>query len=214
MSPRFKLTTTLFFALLAAAPNQIRGSVKGEIQLGFKAGGRLSTFTGADTRALGGRYALSAGFFGNYAFGAYVSMQCEANYAAKGSRQEVWINNTIVPSVFRVDYVEFPVLMRLAYTKHGPVVPRIFLGPTTGILVRKEAALEYAGEKIKAVIADVRSVDIGLTFGVAVDVYKPNGVITFDLRFTSGISKLMDTTPQIDRKNVSFALQAGYAIIR
>lgn len=213
MRSRFPLIVAIAFILLFC-PSIVAASTKGEIQLGFKAGGRLSTFTGTDTWSSGMRRTFSAGFFGNYSLGSQISIQLEINYAAKGSIEDVLVGNTLLKGKIKVDYIEIPVLFRLAYSRQSSVVPRIFLGPAIGILIKEEGVVKYEGRDLAWVLQNTRSLDLGIAFGLGLDIATRHGIITFDFRVTPALSTLHEDYPEFDRKNISLALQVGFAIVR
>lgn len=194
----------LALALLAAPAGAQKVSV------GLKAGPNFSTVSAADipdevksvARLIGGGF-MVVQISPNFAF------QPELLYAQKGFK-EVDIDET---GEMRFNYVEVPLLLRAQPTLKGRFLPNLIAGPTVAYNTGCDAVLREAGQD--EVVADcddapIRDIDFGLAFGGGVDMAVGKAFIVLDLRYTLGLSNIVDLSGANEIKNRAFSVMAGF----
>ena len=143
------------------------------------------------------------GFF-TYNFSPTFALQPEFLYTMKGFSVPV----LGVDIDFKMDYIEIPVLFKFQFGT-GTAKPCLFAGPAVAFMV--SAKLEVLGESVDA---DElwKSTDLGLVFGGGIDFPVGSGMVTFDGRYTMGMSKIPDAGGEIDIKNANISFLVGYGL--
>ncbi|HET8865301.1 MAG TPA: porin family protein [Gracilimonas sp.] len=165
-------------------------------KFGIKAGLNYSTFNNTDNAE------YKAGFIG----GVYtkinipaspVAIQPELLYAQYGS------NAANTDGKFSVDYIQVPVLAKFGFGAPGvPIKPEVFFGPYAGFNVNAEIE-----DNTTSVGADelVRNTDWGVVVGAGVQVTK----LSFELRYTAGLTDVYEDQYADGEKNGAFSLTVG-----
>jgi hypothetical protein len=165
-------------------------------KFGVKAGLNYSTFNNADN------VEHKAGFLG----GVYakinipatpMAIQPEILYAQYGANDE---NSD---ASFSVDYIQVPVLAKFGFGAPGvPVKPEVFFGPYAGLNVNSE--LEGGAGSVNA--DDLfESTDFGVVVGAGVQVTK----LSFEFRYTAGLTDVFVDDFADGEKNGAFSLTVG-----
>ncbi|WP_375418440.1 porin family protein [uncultured Hymenobacter sp.] len=97
----------LTLGLAATAQAQYRGR-GGNVSLGLKAGGSLSTFAGADSERYSSRFRFHAGVFANLGLSKLIAFQPELLYSQKGAGLAG--NNE---TNYRLHYVDVPLVFHV-----------------------------------------------------------------------------------------------------
>lgn len=88
------------------------------------------------------------------------------------------------------------------------------MGPALGFLIKEEGVVEYEGRDLAWVLQNTRDLDLGITFGLGLDITTRHGTITLDARVTPALNTLHEDYPDFDRKNITIAFHTGFAIMR
>ncbi|MBU8933540.1 MAG: PorT family protein [candidate division Zixibacteria bacterium] len=190
-------------ALGAAAQDEATTGIVGK---GIKAGINMANITGDDVDDLDMKLGFGFGGFLVYAVSPQLVIQPEVLYMMKGAQfddedGETW--------KIKVDYLEIPVLVKFKFPTEGNFKPCLFAGPALGILM----SAKVEDEDIKD---DLKSIDFGLAFGGGFGLVMGEGMLTFDARYTLGMSNVNDwdveegeTLP--DNKNANISIMLGYS---
>lgn len=165
-------------------------------KFGVKAGLNYATFNNTD----GAEY--KAGFLG----GVYakinvpatpMAIQPEILYAQYGANDE---NSD---ASFSVDYIQIPVLAKFGFGAPGvPVKPEVFFGPYAGFNINSE--IEDSNISVNA-DDYFESTDLGVVVGAGVQVSK----LSFEFRYTAGLTNVFADQYADDEKNGAFSLNVG-----
>ncbi|MEX0723111.1 MAG: porin family protein [Gracilimonas sp.] len=165
-------------------------------KFGVKAGVNYSTFNNADN------VEHKAGFLG----GVYakinipatpMAIQPEILYAQYGA------NDANSDASFSADYIQVPVLAKFGFGAPAvPVKPEVFFGPYAGFNINSE--IEGGGG---AVNADdfFKDSDFGVVVGAGVQVTK----LSFEFRYTAGLTDVFEDQYADGEKNGAFSLTVG-----
>lgn len=211
-----KLMVILCVLLLATAV-LAQDEGKGLTAKGFKFGLNLANVSGSDVDLLIDEVADETGLnvsndmllgfafggFLTYNFSPSVALQPEVLYTMKGFKVSV----QGVDVDMKINYIEVPVLFKFMFGT-STTKPSLFAGPAVGFLV--SSSVSAAGFSVDA---DElwKSTDLGLVFGGGVDFPVGQGTMTFDGRYTLGMSKTPDSDPiSIDIKNTNISFMMGY----
>lgn len=188
-------------------------SAQGLTGKGFKAGLNIANVHGDDIPdECGTIMGLCAGGFITYSINEMFAIQPELLYTMKGSKCEdelPALGN--VEMTFSLNYLEIPVLAKLTIPTQGSVKPNLFVGPALGINLSAKLKVEAFGESEEEDIEDVKSTDFGVVFGGGVDFGLGQGKITFDARYTLGLTTTDESEEEADMKNNVISLMVGYS---
>jgi hypothetical protein len=178
----------------------------GLVAKGIKAGVNMSNWTGNDIDNTDSKIGLAFGGFFDFGFSPNFGLEADLLYSQKGFKES--IEGTDYK--FKTDYLEIPLLLKYKFTTQGNFKPAIVAGPAVGILL----SAKYEDVDYKDYF---KSTDFGLAFGLSFlfDNQKGGG-LTFDGRYTIGMSKIIDEDPenpgvQPDIKSSSITFLVGYA---
>jgi hypothetical protein len=155
--------------------------VPGAFHLGLRGGFSQANLYGDDISGSDFRPGFSGGVFATYDVNSSFSIQPEVLYTTKGAKN---VQTPTGLTRLRADYLEVPVLFKLS-APLKPVTPRLYVGPSLGILLNAEANGIDAG-------GVTRDVDIGGVIG---------GEIAFDL---SRVSRFVDELALDGRYSMGF----------
>jgi hypothetical protein len=168
-----------------------------KVAFGLKAGMDLANMSGDYLDSLASDHSMKVGFIG----GGFVeveaapqfALQLEALYAMKGTK----LTDDALPTFegkVKTQYIEIPVLFKFLIPTQGNVKPNLFVAPTVGFLTSAKLTVSESTFGIDTTV-DVKdaakSVEFGLGFGGGISVPMESFTITFDARYTLGLTKLI-----------------------
>jgi opacity protein-like surface antigen len=189
---------------------------------GVKAGLNLANHYGSGTDADSefGEHKFKAGVVGgvfmSYALSPQFSVQPEILYSMKGYKWEGTGGEAGYTEKGKFNYLEVPVLFKYNVPTEGTTSPNLFVGPAVAFLMSAKIDWDYDTESGTVDWKDsTKSVDFGVAFGGGVDFAMGEGTVTFDVRYTLGLSKLPDLAepdPDFDDKikNKAWSFMFGY----
>lgn len=181
-------------------------------QFGAKVGPSFSTLAiqPADTEDYRIRAGASGGGFLVLPLTPWVAVQFEGLYMQKGGKLEVpEFNET---ATILLDYIEFPVLLRLDGPAAGRTAFHVFAGPAAGIRASARRQFSTAGGGFTSGVAmnmvdEIKRFDLSVVAGAGVDI-TPHIVI--DGRYSWGVRDVnRDTTDGFGVRTRVFAIMAG-----
>jgi hypothetical protein len=177
---------------LTAPPAEVLAQA---LRPGLKIGLATSTFSGQDrtdfrfrTDFMGGAtlaYDLENGFLA----------QAEVLYVIKGARSDSAVVEdlgTLRKVDSRIAYLEFPVLASYRFETNRAVRPRLFAGPFLGVNVDATLRYEAAGAQFQERDDSVKSIELGIAFGGALDVSVGGELISFGLQSSLGLTDITE----------------------
>ena len=209
-------------AMLAAGPPS--ASAVGITAIGIKGGLSVATLHGdlptdpfVRNRTLlgpGGGVSVTIGLNG------LVSLQPELLYAAKGtSLGDIDLTDNAGNPVGTAevleafDYLEIPLLVRIALPTGGLASPYVVAGPAAGR--RLSQKLKLTGDASSSGDLDVaKSTDLGLALGGGVEVGRGRIRWSFETRYTLGLTDATRDSYSDNARNGDLLVMAGLAIRR
>jgi len=218
--------------LLFAATPATAGPVG--IHPGVKVGVSVANFNGAlsDAADLKSRSQITFGGYLRFDVGGVFSIQPEMQYVPKGGRGSFVITDDVgsplgaAEGTLKLDYLEFPMLMKVRMPGGGLLSPNIYVAPSAAInlaskLTADVSALGLPAEAGEADVKDqVKSLDFGGSIGGGFDFRTGSGILTVDTRYTLGFGEIFDAVQAggvsgvsgaIDDKNRTLSVTVGYA---
>lgn len=178
-------------------------------QLGIKAGATYATFKGNDADNYDYRLGYTAGVILQQHITDLVGVQVEALYTSKGAKIETRAANPEINDIYRLNYVDVPVLLHLSA---GGMF--IDLGPQASFIAKAKQIRETnTGTTNTTIESDITdnpyTVDFGYVAGLG---FRADNNIGIELRYTGGLKKIDDEGPLvgIQRRNSHFSLMLSY----
>jgi len=172
-----------------------------QMSYGVKAGVNFAnvSFDGETDVPSSGRIGALAGAFATISLRGWLAAQPEVIYTVKGASLDV----ADVESDFIVDYLEVPLLARMAVRRSVYVA----VGPSMAFRLRARSRTSFGGSTEELDLKDdVESFDLGIVGAAGIEV----GRWVFDGRYTHGLSDTdADTTDDVKTRNRVFSLSAG-----
>lgn len=190
-----RLVTMIGLTLVIAAMSTTSTNAQIPFSYGFKVGMNSSNVTGDDADGFKSRSGIVGGLFVRVNIPGKFSIQPELLYSRKGAKYDRKPGE-IFSRTLTFDYLEIPVLIRYKLAGTGPVSTSLFSGPAFAFAKSSETVFDppMAGMNDVAALNNYnhKSTDIGLVLGVAIDVSVLSIGISFDIRYTAGLSSLWD----------------------
>lgn len=198
----FTTLLILVFAVSAMAGDGTGFGLKGGLNMANMTGDDV----GDDNKALLG---FAFGGFFTYSFSPSIAIQPEVLYSMKGVKYEEG-NETLK---YKLNYLEVPVLLKFSIATDGNMVPFLFAGPAFGFLMSAKAEFDDGTNTEETDIKDdLKSMDIGITFGAGFGMAMGEGQLTLDARYTLGMTEINDDPDDpIDLKNTNISIMLGFS---
>ena len=186
----------------------------GPVSLGVVAGADVADQAGQDVFAPHDRFGFIGGVSGSFRFASRWAVQVEGLYVQKGGRE----NNDMDPEdpfddELSLEYLEFPILLKFAFTEEG-TRPEVFVGPSFAyeMSCKYDTFPEGVSDPVDCAEAgwQTRSLDVGVAFGVDVEIPLGSGHFVIDGRGIVGLSSFDDSEANLDFRNRILALMVGY----
>jgi hypothetical protein len=191
-------------------------------QFGFRGGMNLSKFVGANASRSESARGLNLGATITLVRLGPVSIVPEVYYAEKGSKELDLATATTFE--YGLDYIELPVLAKLAFPIKGWLRGYVDGGPAyawnidCSVSATQAGAtntLSECGETFRSFNTAMEKADRGVVMGGGLDFTIPGlGGLNLDARFVRGLARLRTGTTGSDIKNQSASLMLGYYIGR
>jgi len=212
----------LSFCAPAAAIEWVRLGPKGGIHYSKVSGGY--TYADSDFSVDEGwtsKQGVGLGLFFNIGLNKYLSIQPEFSFAVKGTKGEFAVAFEDVSGVgeynFRLDYWEFPLLLKVTCPTGLFFVPFVTAGPYIGFNSKadREAYFTPRGgnrDGVKADMAEeITSYDYGVAIGGGIDFSIGESIMIFaEARYQLGFANIREEVD--DLKNRSLSFTAGFSL--
>lgn len=115
-------------------------------------------------------------------------------------------------SAIKIEYIEIPVLLHLPLAYGSSFAPYIFGGPSFAFEIDCEFEdIDCDDESITEPV-ETKGTDIGLTAGGGLAFAMGPGALLLEGRYTWGMTNIDDTQDEVEIKNRSALIMAGYSI--
>ena len=153
--------------------------------------------------------AFGGGVFFEYSFSPQFAVQPEFLFMMKGTKFDATVGTVTESAKLKFTYIEVPILMKFKIPTEGNFKPNIFAGPAVDLLLSAKAA-NGGSIDIKPAFKDI---DFGVAFGAGFMYALEKGGITFDARYTLGLTDIPDTggLGSISMKHTNISFMLGYA---
>ena len=193
-------------ALLAFTPCLLTRAEAGTM-IGIKGGLTVSDLWGEDS----GGGDMKVGFLGGasftYMFNENVGIQPEFLFHRKGIKE----NFLGVEITWNLDYVEIPILFKLAIPTEGSITPSFIVGPALAFNINSTLKGEYLGQTAEEDASEITSdMDFGAVLGFNVGFDAGSVTVIFDARYTLGFMSI-DKEGDAEVRNSAFSFMAGVA---
>ncbi|HUF08419.1 MAG TPA: porin family protein, partial [Rhodothermales bacterium] len=183
------------------------------IQLGAKAGMAITNFVGDRDTEFDAKMNFVGGFPLSYPINRNLLLTPEILYAAKGADALATVDGVPLELSFSVIYLEFPLLAKYVLSPRKRVSPILTAGPVVSWNIDARVRYNAVGSDIEFNDRDdsIETLDYGVAVGGGVDFSWDLRKITVELRYTRGVSNLIDDDDDPKRNGV-VALTAGVGL--
>jgi hypothetical protein len=209
------------FALLVA----VLSSTPADAQFGIRGGVNLTRLVGGESLNVESRQGLNFGGSARLMSVGPVSIVPEVYYSQKGATMDGTASQGAAPRLeFSLDYIEVPVLARLALPIPGlqRLQPYVAAGPSFAWQLRCDVSLvdgdatasaRECGEQFGSTSTAFRDADRGVVFTAGVELpVLGMGAVNLEARLVRGLARLIDAdAAQPDLRNQAFSLMLGYS---
>lgn len=195
------------------------------VKAGVKGGMNFSSLRGDDIDLLEEQLQVGIGTRVGFAAGGFVSISPHQMFAIqpeflvfsqKGSSSDLGG----VDFHFILDYFDVPILAKLMVPTQSTVTPNFFAGPALSFNLRSKLKAEGGGQSAEIDLdeagLDTKAVDFGFVFGGGLDIDTGMSTLTFDVRYTLGLTKVwkfQGLAEDVDARNGAFSFMVGYSFI-
>jgi hypothetical protein len=173
---------------------------QGLSQKGIKAGLNIANMTGDNMEDAKRKNVYAAGVFAVLDLNENVALRPEVLYSLKGAKMEESEEGYNFKMTINLTYIDIPVLLQYVLPTSGSIKPQLFAGPSIGLLMGAKMKMEAGGEEEEEDIKDdVKSMDIGLVFGVGISI---TNNISIDVRYSMGMTNISDMEDDDDAGTV------------
>jgi hypothetical protein len=172
--------------------------------------GEFGKLAGTDTRI-----GFSGGAFVTIGLGGVFQLQPELLFVTKGATVPIDLTYPSGAQIgsadltFALDYLEIPVLARIALPAGRSIRPSLLVGPALAIKLRSRLNFSspgYASQDLDF----VTGTDLGLVMGAGANLGSGPGGLLLDARYTLGLTDVWGPRSLLDARNGTFALMTGY----
>lgn len=205
--------------LAAVAPLAARGA---GVDAGVKGGLNVSDLNIENTTDLeDSRSGMAAGAWVGLPVTNMFSIQPEALFMMKGDQGRDVVDGTEVTVTAKLDYVQVPVLAKLALAPDAAVRPTLFAGPTVGINTRSKLSAKGETPDASAEVEvdikdDTKPVEMGVVFGGGLDFPFGDSPQSFgvEARYDLGLTNVDDTASSTDETRTrTFSILGTYGFL-
>ena len=190
-----------FLTLIVSPAQAIQITAKG-----VKGGLALTNMSGDDIEDNDAKIGFALGGFLTFNISGDFSVQPELLFVQKGTK---WSDGD-AKAVFRLTYLEIPILAKYSFAVGTNMKASVFAGPALALKVGATTYVEVGGESITEDLDEAKGMDLGLAFGAGMEWPLGNNVVTFDIRYTLGLSNCMEFEGEdFNIKNSAILFLAG-----
>jgi hypothetical protein len=206
----------LFFSFSHALERRTGSDRIGIGAFGIKAGISFSDVNSEELPPVDSRTGITFGGFLNVTTTDYLELQIEALYMTKGFKFTRRVEGPLGENVFedntvKLDYVEFPILIRALVPTEENLRPNFYIGPAFSLLLSTDFEVDPPTDDPEFILDNANKLDLGLVLGGGVDFELTGGRISLDFRYNLGLIDYLEEQNR-DFKNVAFAFFIGYGL--
>jgi hypothetical protein len=173
--------------------------------IGVKGGGTITNWWGEDSGGADMKFGFLGGANFSYMFTEVLGVQPEILFHRKGMTEEY----LGVDITWNLDYIEIPLLMKMAFPTESTIRPSFILGPALAFNMDSTIKGEYGGVEEEEDASDITSgTDVGFVGGFNIDFDVGSAIINVDLRGTLGLMTI-DEDGEASVKNSAFSFMLG-----
>ena len=184
-----------------------------DIQVGAKAGMAITNFVGDPDTDFDAKMNFVGGFPLLYPISRHLLLTPEIVYAAKGADALATVDGVPLELSFSVIYLEFPLLAKYVLSPRRKVSPILTAGPVVSWNIDSRVRFNAVGSDVEFNEQDdsIKTLDYGVAVGGGVDFAWDLRRITVELRYTRGVSNLIDDDDD-PKHNGVVSLTAGVGL--
>jgi len=202
-----------YVVLLLAGVWALSAPLSAQAVLGIHGGVNIANFGGDDVEDTDSRTGINLGASVLFSLGEKVGVSLGANYSQMGADLSV----EGISGQFKLDYLEFPLLLRYAFPSSSNLGVHLYGGGVVGVETKCEIEASEGSVSVTAdcdeADLDSKSTQFGLMGGAGVDIGISERVdLVLDVLYNFGLTSIDGSAEEADVKNRAFIIRAGVAI--
>lgn len=173
---------------------------------GVKGGLNFANLIGDNVEEAASKTSFVGGAFLCYPLTEIFAIQPELLFTMKGAKNE----DSEDDESWNINYIEIPILLKVALPTEGNVDPSLYVGPGFGFLLSSKVS--NGGER--DLKDETEGFDIGLIVGAGVDYQLEAGALSLEARYEVGMTTLAkeedDSGEKLDINNSVISIMVGY----
>jgi hypothetical protein len=162
-----------------------------KVSFGMKGGKTWARFGGSDAvLRLGPLYpSMTPEFHRGFSFGGFIEFKFDKTFSIQPELYYVTKGNVYDIKIYKIDYLEMPVLLKCTSPSKGLIRPYGFGGVSGAIKISAVGKNGYFTQKEKATDT-YKNYDLGILVGGGFNIKAGSGLLCIDARYSLGFIKL------------------------
>ena len=181
-------------------------------EFGFKVGPTFASLDFGMDSDYDTKVSVGGGVFGVLPLNERIAVQLEGLFRPSGASQKLEIDDFSATSKLLLNYFEVPTLVRVTATRSASRSFYVFAGPS--FAMKLSAKLEssstgggFTSGTLDDIGEDIKRFEVGAVAGAGVNIGRH---LVVDGRYTWGLTKINETSPEESLKNRALTFLVGY----
>lgn len=213
MKKLFLLTVVFLFVFnITTKAAGISLGLKGGLTIANASGSFIDDMAEEMNADVGAKMGFLGGIFVDLGLSENFGIQPEILYISKGIKATGEEDDVEFTSTVNLTYLEIPLLLKLKIPASPQLGFQILAGPTIAMNLASNVVIESDGAIVEDedIKDDIKSTDMGVSFGAGVGIGMGSGILTLDGRYTMGLISIADDIDE-EAKNNCISVMANYA---
>jgi len=198
-----KFVTIAFLTMLIAIPLQAQWEFGGLIDLNLAS---INVNPDVSSEDYSSRIGFGLGIVVDYPLTDQLDLHAEPMFLQKGGRID--ITSEVV--VFKINYLEIPLMLRYIFEYDASFLPYAMAGPSIGLLT--SAKYDNNAGRVQDEKDSTKGIDLGVGFGGGVKLPRGNKTFFAELRYVLGLVDINKEAHESTVKNRGLQLVGGVTI--
>ena len=195
-----RFLTIAFLTMLVAIPLKAQWEVGGLIDFNFAS---LNVNPGSSSEDYSSRFGFGLGVVVDYPLTGQLDLHAEPMFLQKGGKID--ITSEVV--VFKLNYLEIPLMLRYTFEYDASFLPYAMAGPSIGLLT--SAKYDNNEGTVQDEKDSTKGIDLGVGFGGGVKLPHGNKTFFAELRYVFGLVDINKEANESTVKNRGLQVVAG-----
>ena len=199
----YKICSILILVLWVGNPLQGQWEIGGVIDVNVAS---INVQPGSSSEDYSGRLGFGIGAVLDRSLTDQIDLHTEPMFLQKGGK----IKTSLFEAVYKVNYLEIPLLLRYTFDFSSTLMPYGMAGPSIGLRTSSRYDFSDGGERTQ--IDETRGIDLGVVFGGGVKVPQGNKTFFAEVRYLIGLINMNRESDESSVKNRGLQISLGVTV--